>query len=369
MFFDPIGEDLDKRRPPAGFPNQLRSICAVWAACIGAGRREGREMTDCRMLGVDVDGTLMDYGRIDPADVSALHDAAAAGMLVCLCTGRTWLNVELVWRRLDLPQPWAPVICVGGAVVVEPQTGRTLYSRPFDRPTAAELAQAIGEMGYTVMALVDAWREGFDYLIIGPADIRGLYKKFFAGRELRTRRVDRLDGPDLPATLRISLLADSQDAEPVARELGQRFAGGAEVQAIHLRHNDLHIVEAFRAGTNKFAAMLYVAQGCGIPPQAMAGIGDDHNDLAMLNGVGVSATTADAPSALREAADMVLAPRGRTPVAQFVRRLLADRTESSPPPSPPTARPSRSSSAAASGIRPAPPARSGWRYSGVPAAG
>ncbi len=282
-------------------------------------------MTDCRMLGVDVDGTLMDYGRIDPADVSALHDAAAAGVLVCLCTGRTWLNVQPIWRQLDLPKPLAPVICVGGASVAEPQTGRTLYSRPFDRPTAAELAQAIGEMGYTVMALVDAGREGYDYLIVGSADVNGLYKKFFPGRELRIRRVDRLDEPDLPATLRISLLAEAKDAEEVARELGQRFAGRIEVQAIHLRHNDLHIVEAFRDGTNKFAAMLYVAQGCGIPPLAMAGIGDDHNDLAMLNGVGVSATTADAPSALREAADMILAPRGQTPVAQFVQRLLADR--------------------------------------------
>ena len=37
---------------------------------------------------------------------------------------------------LALPGPHMPVICVGGAVVVEPDTGRSLYSRPFERAVA-----------------------------------------------------------------------------------------------------------------------------------------------------------------------------------------------------------------------------------------
>ncbi|KKL61246.1 hypothetical protein LCGC14_2197220 [marine sediment metagenome] len=54
----------------------------------------------------------------------------------------------------------------------------------------------------------------------------------------------------------------------------------------------------------------------------MAAIGDDHNDLPMLRGVGISAAPADASEALRAAADLTVAPRGQRPVAQFVAALL-----------------------------------------------
>lgn len=279
-------------------------------------------MANCRLLSVDVDGTLLDEGRIDGADAAALRTAAEAGIIVCLCTGRSWLEVRPIWRGLGMAEPFAPVICVGGALVAEPQTGRTLYSRPFDAPTAADLAQAVQQMHYPVMALVDAWREGFDYFVLGAFEHVPLYRRFFDRRDLRIRRVDRLDEATLPRVLRISLLAEADRAPALADELGRRYGGRIEVQAIHLRHHDLHIVEAFMAGTNKFTAMVYVGQGYRIAPNEMAAIGDDHNDLPMLAGAGFSATTADAPQALQEAADMVLAPRGQGPVAQFVRALL-----------------------------------------------
>ncbi|MCD6377669.1 MAG: HAD-IIB family hydrolase, partial [Planctomycetes bacterium] len=116
-----------------------------------------------RLLAVDIDGTLLNRGMLDEADVSALHAAARAGIIVCLCTGRSWPEAKHIWEQLDLPAPHAPVICAGGALVAEPDTGRTLYSRAFTRHDAQELAEQMLQMGYPVMALVDAWREGFDY--------------------------------------------------------------------------------------------------------------------------------------------------------------------------------------------------------------
>ncbi len=279
-------------------------------------------MMKCRLLSVDVDGTLFNSGRLDGEDVAALRTAAEAGILVCLCTGRSWPEVKPIWQDLAMPAPHGPVICVGGALVADADAGRTLYSRAFDRPTVADLADAMRRRGYPVMALVDAWREGFDYLMLGPYEDRPLYRRFLDQWHPRVRGVDSLADDRLPPVLRLSLLAEADAAADLARLLGEQLRGRIELQAIHLHHSDLHIVEAFRAGTNKFTAMGYVGQGCHIPPSQMAAIGDDLNDLAMLRGAGISATLADAPQPLREAADMVLAPRGGAPVAQFVRVLL-----------------------------------------------
>ena len=44
-----------------------------------------------RLLGVDVDGTLLDTrGQIPQANVDAIHDAVRAGIHVALVTGRSY---------------------------------------------------------------------------------------------------------------------------------------------------------------------------------------------------------------------------------------------------------------------------------------
>jgi hypothetical protein len=274
-----------------------------------------------RLLAVDVDGTLLCGGQVLAQDASALRRAARAGMVVCLCTGRSWNEVCSIWQGLDLPLPHAPVVCVGGALVAEPDTGRTLYARAFQRRTADQLAQALRRMGYPVMLLVDGWREGFDYYLIGRYDDSPLYQRFYQGRGHRVRQIGRLDGACV-RPLRVSVLEEPRRADQVVQALRQDFAGRIEVQAIFAPSYGVHIVEAFSAGANKFTALVYVGQGYGIGPSAMAAIGDDRNDLAMLRGVGLSATTADAPAELVQSAGLTLAARGGGAVAQFVEHLL-----------------------------------------------
>ncbi len=280
-----------------------------------------------RLLAVDVDGTLVAGGEPADADAAALRSAAEAGVTVCLCTGRTWREVRGVWEALALPAPWAPVVCVGGAVVTEPATGRSLYSRPFDHPTAGELSGAMREMGYPVMALVDGWREGFDYYLLGEWAGQPLYERFFARRPSRCRRVDRLEAEGGARPLRISVLDEAGGAAAAVAALRRRFAGRIEIQSIHLPRTGVHIAEAFAAGTHKLSALVYVGQGCGISPGRMAAIGDDQNDLSMVEGVGLSAAPADAPEALRRAASMVVSPRGKAPVAEFVAAVLGGRRQ------------------------------------------
>ncbi len=275
-----------------------------------------------KLLAVDIDGTLLNHGVIDAADADSLRVAAQAGIVVCLCTGRSWEETRDIWKNLRLPAPHVPVICAGGAMVVEPDTGRTLYSRTFDRTTAQELTEQMQRMGYPVMALVDAWREGFDYFLIGRYDDRPLYQNFISAIPRRIRNVDRLDRDDYPRPLRISALEKPGCGRPAVETLKQHFAGRIEIQDIYLSHRDVDIIEAFSAGTDKFTALQYVGQGFRIAPSAFAAIGDDNNDLAMLRGSALSGTPADAPDELRRTAKMVLSPRGRCPVAEFVDIVL-----------------------------------------------
>lgn len=276
-----------------------------------------------RLLAVDVDGTLVNGGHMHADDANALRRAAAEGVVVCLCTGRSWAETKPVWTDLALPGPQAPVICVGGALVVEPHTGRSLYAKAFDRATAAVLAADMRKTGYPVMALVDAWRESFDYFMIGRIDEHPLYQRFFGGGRWSIRYVSELDQQAGPRPLRISVLEDPAHCMALVARWREAFAGRIEIQAIFAPNYGVHIVESFAAGVSKMTALSYVGQGYKIPAAAMAAIGDDYNDLPMLRGVSLSATTADAPEELRQAASLTFGPRGSCAVAQLVERVLA----------------------------------------------
>ena len=279
-----------------------------------------------RLLAVDIDGTLFYRGMLDEADVSALHAAARAGIIVCLCTGRSWPEAKHIWEQLNLPAPHAPVICAGGALVAEPDTGRTLYSRAFTRHDAQELAEQMLQMGYPVMALVDAWREGFDYFLLGKYEENPIYQRFITAVQRRIRRVDRLDRDDYPRPLRLSLLEEPGKGRPIVEALKKHFGNRIVVQDIYLSHREVDIVEAFSAGTDKFTALVYLAQGFHISPHEFAAIGDDNNDLVMLQKSGLSGTPSDAPEQLKQSADIILPPRGQNPVATFVEHILKNNT-------------------------------------------
>ena len=278
---------------------------------------------DIALLAVDIDGTLVNGGVMQPADVRALHRAAAAGIRVCLCTGRSWTETKPVWEALALPGPHMPVICVGGAVVVEPGTGRSLYSRPFERAVARDLTNAMLGLGLPAMALVDAWREGFDYYMLGQYDEIPAYRKFFGQQTAAIRRLDHFNGDPFARPLRISILEQPERTEEVLEVLRKQFGGAAELHAICAPNYGVHIVECFASGTTKFSALTYVGQGFRLGSAAIAAIGDDHNDISMLAGVAASAAPADSPPAVLAAAKRTVARRGQCAVAEFVEFLLA----------------------------------------------
>ncbi len=63
-----------------------------------------------------------------------------------------------------------------------------------------------------------------------------------------------------------------------------------------------------------------------LAPQEVAYIGDDYPDLPVLQRVGLSATPADAPMALKEAAFMIMAnPGGRGALREFIEAILRAR--------------------------------------------
>jgi Cof subfamily protein (haloacid dehalogenase superfamily) len=274
-----------------------------------------------KLIAIDVDGTLVaPDGRVPADTVAALKEAQAAGLRVCLATGRSYVETAPVWRQLALQPPFEPMVLIGGALVSEPDTGRTLWQRALPHELARELADALLAEGCSAMAIVDVWRHGVDYIFArGPrADEEAA--QWFGRMNVRVRHVSRLDGNgEMPEVLRISTVMSPHQAPPLAQRLRERFAGRANIHAILAPNYGVTIVEAFAPECDKMRGISYVAQALRVGPGAIVAVGDDVNDLAMIRGAGLGAAMAKAPAEVRQAARCVV----EGDLAAFIRRVVA----------------------------------------------
>jgi hypothetical protein len=278
-------------------------------------------MTKYGLLGIDVDGTLLgpDHKlRSDAAE--AIRDARAAGLRVCLATGRSYVETVGIWRMLDLAGPFEPLVLIGGALVSEPDTGRTLYQRPLPRQLAEEFADALGQAGYAAMAIVDAWRCGWDYILCQAGDVPAAQRHWLDKMHVKVRRVRRLaDAPEMPAPLRISVIVDPQEWSELAATIKQKFDGRLNVHVVCAPNYGVTVLEGFSPDADKFSALNYVAQAYRIAPARIAAVGDDVNDLSMIRKAGLGVAMPNSPPAVQAAADLVAAEG----LPAFIRRLVA----------------------------------------------
>lgn len=274
------------------------------------------------LLALDVDGTLVRPDQRVEADVvEAIAEAADAGVAVCLATGRSLVETLPAWKQLRLPADREPhpIVVIGGALVSQPHTGRTLYQRTLPADLANELADELARAGHSALAIVDEWRWGVDYLVRRAEDYDTAAGVWFSQMpDIRIREVDRFD-PEGPDVLRINAIVQPEDGP--ALEDHVRSAMGERLNLHHILapNYGVTVLECFAADTCKWTAIRYIASGLGIATSRIATVGDDVNDLSMLRGAGVGIAMAHGSESAKQAADRV-AENG---LAAEIRSLLA----------------------------------------------
>jgi Cof subfamily protein (haloacid dehalogenase superfamily) len=272
-----------------------------------------------KLLVFDVDGTLIGRdGIVPPETIDAIAQIASGGVRICLATGRSYAETMPIWRQLNLKPPLEPMIVIGGAMVSEPTTGRTLYQQTIEHDLADQYSQALCQAGHSAMAIVDSWRHGVDYYLCEGPDSHLLDKLWFSKMNVTVRRLARLDAA-MPPVLRINCVTTPQTAEALAGQLVERFAGRLNIHSIFAPNYGVTIVEAFASRASKWAGVMYVAQAYRIKPSQIVCFGDDVNDISMLRSAGLGVAMPWANQAVQSVAKAIALPN----LAQFIRSLAA----------------------------------------------
>jgi len=302
-----------------------------------------------RMLAVDVDGTLLGSdGQVSPRNVAALKAAQRAGVEVVIATGRRHSYAMRVLRGLGLREENA-LISSNGAVT------RTLGARLLERTllqkeTAEWLCGHLGIYRSSLLLTFDRVKPDGDdsrgalvveemeelnasigrwmvanepYIekvvpIERALDSEGLIQMMLTGPIERMRAAEALllESPKVQAVglmpLRKGEVRDVQreekaeeTEEPAARMQTVPQAGVETEAALHRTEypeRDLSIVDILPAGCSKGLALMQLAADRGVGVEDIIAVGDNWNDVSMLEAAGRAVLMGNAPEDLKEVA-------------------------------------------------------------------
>ena len=280
-----------------------------------------------RLIAIDLDGTLLNPdGEIGPANRAALHAAREAGAIVVPCTGRSWREGVMA---LDGVPGLELGVFVTGATVAEVATGRSIDFACFEPHVAHELVEALADAPEAVLVFREHARAGHEYLVTGSGALPANTRWWFELTGAVVHHQPEVTPDDLHDCLRVGMVTDGVRVHPLREALRERCGDRALIHSfcgIHSPDDEaesVHILEAFPLGVDKWRGVRFVADHHRIAPHEIACIGDEINDLSMLEAAGLGVAMDNAIEAAKAKADRVTRSNAEDGVAHAIQQMLA----------------------------------------------
>lgn len=280
-------------------------------------------MREFKLAAIDCDGTLVDHrDRVRPRVCEAVKATQAAGVEVVLCTGRSQPGALHAADQIGVD---VAGILVHGALLTD-----SLREPPYERRMVpVELAwdaiQRIEASGLAVYIYDDPTRTGNVAVRCGVERLPG----FVDGLNEQVEWVDSVESW-LAAPV-LTVVAGGSTSEITAlRDVLRAVHGEAlTIDVGWYPPDQMEMLIITAAGCNKWAAVQRHAAHRGFSTDQVLAIGDGHNDLELLRGVGWGVAMGSASEAVQAAADEVVPDAENDGVAVALERhILCARGES-----------------------------------------
>ena len=273
-----------------------------------------------RLLAIDIDGTLLDpHFQISAANLAALARAHAAGVEVVLVTGRRHAFALPIAEQLGFPM-W--LISSNGAVT-KSTAGEPFHRDLLPAATARRLVAEMDRFRGNIVITFDKEEKGA--LVLERMDeLTQSIQRWLEKNEQFLRfviPVERALTEDPIQTMFCGTVARMREAldqlgeSPVARDV--------TVLRTQYDHRDLCIVDVLNRGCSKGHALERWAKHRGHAREQVMAIGDNYNDLEMLEFAGLPVLMGNASKELKQNGWPVTLPNDQSGVAAAIEQWVA----------------------------------------------
>jgi Cof subfamily protein (haloacid dehalogenase superfamily) len=264
-----------------------------------------------RLVVADLDGTLRSRVLgLTPGTLTAVAEARRRGVRVCVATGRMWASAAPWLARLGADPP---AILYNGGQVLDFTTSRVLYER---RLPAALARDALALLRAEPAAQVHLYLDGRVY-VERPDPLTDAYA------------ADDGVTVDLVPALEPLLVDDPYKflviGEPARMEMLGRSVRDSGL-SVHAVQSEPQYLEILPPGVSKGAALAAMLGALGVPAEAVIAVGDNWNDLEMIQAAGLGIAMGHAPAGVRARADHVVSTSEEEGFRQVIERFVLGRS-------------------------------------------
>ncbi len=258
----------------------------------------------CRILVTDLDGTLLNRsGSVSSGNRDAIARARDAGVEVVFATGRSWIECRSISQEI---LGAGVVISAGGAALHDVASGRCEDRILISKSLVRHCTESLLRHGHLAHLLKDSTSAGYDYLLVGDAELDAASRWWFGVHPVITRSVDQLHFDEqarsiqLDDVLRVGTVARAEDlaivANAIRSEVPERLAikHWPALVALGTAGIDTHLLEIFDADVDKWQMIQRLCRIRGVDEREVVTVGDGLNDAEMLGSASQSYAVANA---------------------------------------------------------------------------
>lgn len=268
------------------------------------------------LIAIDMDGTLLDAaGHLTTRTAAAVHAASAAGHRVVIATGRP---PHLVTQFVDQ---------LGGAVShVVATNGSMISTYPANDQREPELLHLLSfEARRARQIVVDIRSSRPGYRFAYATDAGFAHEPGFAERmpaAVHDPAVPDVLDLDGSAAFKLFVFHEELDSHTLLDELPPIVNARSADEPFAVQHMGADAVEIGPASTDKRAGLRWLCDHLDVAARDVIAIGDELNDLTMIEWAGTGVAVSNAEPTVRAAADIVVGAHDEHGVAEFLERFV-----------------------------------------------
>jgi Cof subfamily protein (haloacid dehalogenase superfamily) len=277
-----------------------------------------------RVVAVDIDGTLTDpQFHVSERNLAALRAAHAAGMQIVLATGRRHDYAMPIARELGVPT----LLVSSNGALVRSSEGETIFADWLPASTARKLIRHMDEFrGHAVLTFDRPGHPGNGALVLERADelnqsvsrwleVNRPYIKFVVPLE------DALTGEDPLQAMYCGSIAFMGRVQRRLEQAG--FLDEITILRTQYDNRDLCLFDILTRDCSKGHGLRRWAEQKGVTREEIMAIGDNYNDVEMLEFAGLPVVMENASEDLKQNGWRVTTSNAESGVAVAVEELLS----------------------------------------------
>ncbi len=248
-----------------------------------------------KILFTDLDDTLLDSRKqITSENRRAIRQAEERGHKIVLCTGRPLMGITSLIQELDLARPGSCAVAYNGGVIYDCYQKQIIYKKSIPIPHVKYIFQK--SLQYDLFCQTYS-----DTHLLAPCSSPEL-EEYLAKSWMPCHIL-----PDLPEGLVTApakvLVIGSQDSSRLDCYLRDMREWAKD--KISLFYSSPIYLEHVPLGISKGSAIRWLCQYFHIPLENTVAVGDQQNDIPMLQTAHIGAAMANATDECRAAADYI----------------------------------------------------------------